>query len=265
MATATFHFHAELNDFLPEARRERPFAYAFKPPQSVKHLIEAAGVPHPEVALILGNGAPVDFHYAVQDGDQIAVYPAPAVMAAAPLLRPPLHRPVRFLLDIHLGQLARYLRLLGFDARYPDHNHDDAGLARLAHDDDRVLLTRDRGLLKRRLVTHGYCLRTMDPRAQVTAVLRRYDLYSDIRELTRCLRCNGTLQPVNKAAVLHLLEPKTKLYYDVFQQCQACGQVYWQGSHTPQIQAFLDGVRQEAGQMRRGAVGEAHTLTPFVG
>lgn len=251
MAAATFRFYADLNDFLPPQKRQNHFDYSFSESQSVKHLLEAVGVPHTEVAAIVVNGQPVDFSYMVQDGDRVAVYP-PFISTGVSLrqLRPPLPRPARFVLDIHLGQLARYLRLLGFDTLYPDHTHDDADLAQLAHDDNRVLLTRDRGLLKRSLVTYGYCLRTRNSRQQLTAVLSRYDLFDDIQSVPRCLRCNGELRAVPKAEIMDRLQPKTQQFYHEFHVCQECDQIYWKGSHYDQIQEFIAGVRQEIVQLR---------------
>jgi len=149
MDQASFRFYADLNDFLPPERQQTAFTYPFNSDQSVKHLIEAAGVPHTEVEVILINGAPVDFGYIVQPGDRVAVYPHFSELDVGEngRLRPPPPSPARFVLDIHLGQLARYLRLLGFDTLYPDNAHDDANLAQIAHDDNRILLSRDRGLL----------------------------------------------------------------------------------------------------------------------
>jgi len=246
MQDASFRFYAELNDFLPPERQQTAFAYPFNSDQSVKHLIEAAGVPHTEVELILANNEPVDFSYAVQSGDRVAVYPH---FAALPLgengrLRPPPPAPARFVLDIHLGQLARYLRLLGFDTLYPTSDLDDADLAQIAHDENRILLSRDRGLLMRSLVVHGYCLRTKDSEEQLTAVLHRFNLFDQIQDTPRCLRCNGILQPVAKEAILDRLEPKTRLYYNEFQICQACGQIYWQGSHYPKLRQFVATIKQ---------------------
>jgi uncharacterized protein len=240
-----FRFYAELNDFFPPARRQQTYTLAFKPPVSVKHLIEAEGVPHPEVGLIVANGRSVDFAYQPQPEDRIAVYPAFSSIdvTVEVQLRPPLPQPPAFILDNHLGRLARYLRLLGFDTLYPhDHLPDDA-LAQLAHEQERVMLTRDRGLLKRKLIVHGYCLRTLDSRQQLHDVLHRFQLHELIRPWSRCLRCNGRLQPVDKAAILHQLEPKTKRYFDEFKRCDACGQIYWSGSHFEALAQIVAEVR----------------------
>lgn len=240
MTEVLLHFHGELNDLLPHRWRNGAFAYAFNGPQSIKHLIEAIGVPHPEVALILADGRPVGFDHQPAGGSHIAVYPEQSgvVVDDAPLLRPPLPEPVAFLTDNHLGRLTRFLRLLGFDTAYGGAAADDL-LAERAHDENRVLLTRDRGLLKRSLVVFGYCLRSTDSREQLSAVLQRYRLSGQVEPWRHCLRCNGLLRPVDKADVLDRLEPKTKLYYDEFQQCTACGQVYWRGSHFGELERLV--------------------------
>ncbi len=243
MDTAEIRFYGDLDDFLPPRLRQRPFHQsAYEGRQSVKHHIESLGVPHTEVEAILANGRSVNFNYPVQAGDTIGVYPPFHTPDVSPLLplRPSLTPPYCFILDNHLGKLARYLRLLGLDTLYAANHVDDAELAHIAHEEQRILLTRDRGLLKRSNVVYGYCLRTRDSLAQLTAVLHRYQLHSEIAPWTRCLRCNGLLRPVEKEAILHQLEPKTRRYFDEFRTCEACGQIYWQGSHFAQLQKIVD-------------------------
>ncbi len=240
MAQALFRFYAELNDFLPPERKQVEFAHRFVVRASIKDMIESLGVPHTEVDLILVNGESVDFGYIVQDGDRVSVYPVFESFDITPLLRvrpKPLRQP-RFVLDVHLGRLASYLRLLGFDALVPD-DTDDANLAQISHEDRRTLLTRDRGLLKRRMVTHGYCVRSTDPKEQLAEVLRRFDLFRLVAPLTRCVRCNGVLEPVRKDDVLDRLPRNTARYYDEFKVCGGCGQVYWRGSHFERLEAFV--------------------------
>ncbi len=212
MPKAFFRFLGELNDFLPAEQRDVLISYPLDGLVAVKHPIESLGVPHPEVDLILANGRAVDFQYYVNFNDRITVYPhsqRQEVKRRLPL-RPPLPRPVRFVLDTHLGQLASYLRLFGFDTLYRN-DYDDAQLAQIASEDRRVLLTRDRGLLKRKIVVYGYCVRENDPRRQLISVLQRYQLSDAIDPWRRCVRCNGMLKPVAKADVLDQLEPKTKI------------------------------------------------------
>lgn len=243
MISVTFRFFGNLNDFLPKARRNSIIAQQMPAHAAVKHPIEALGVPHPEVDAVLVDRQPVDFSYQLQDGNHVDVYPFEVVhlLRAVLPLRPPLPSPVTFVADAHLGQLACYLRLFGFDTRYRN-DYDDPQLAEIAATQHRILLTRDRGLLKHRIVVHGYCVRETDPRRQLVSVLRRYQLAEQIQLWQRCTRCNGLLQPVEKSAILDRLQPKTRRYYDTFQQCDACGQIYWQGSHFERMAAFVQTV-----------------------
>ncbi|MDN3556441.1 Mut7-C RNAse domain-containing protein [Halomonas maura] len=245
MAIARFRFHDELNDFLPPQRRARGFAYPFDSQAAIKDAIEALGVPHPEVDIILVDGASLGFDYRLRDGDRVDVYPAGAAVPADALrhLMPPLPHPPRFLLDVHLGRLARYLRLLGFDCRY-HHQADDAALAARAEREGRILLTRDRNLLKRKRVALGRCVRAGDPITQLEEVARAFSLLGELAPFTRCTRCNGRLVTVDKAAVDHRLEPLTRRYVDDFLQCEACGQVYWHGSHVAHMQALVERLRR---------------------
>jgi uncharacterized protein with PIN domain len=243
MSQATFHFHAELNDFLPPGRRGVPFVHAFEGRVSIKDMVESLGVPHTEVEAIVVGGQPIDFAYLVQHGDQIAVYPAAALPPNLPFaaLRLPLPPEPRFVLDTHLGQLAAYLRMLGFDTLYRNDYSDDE-LARISSAEDCILLTRDRGLLKRSIVTYGRYVRATDPQRQVAEIMGRYRLAGAIAPLRRCIRCNGLLHTVSKDQISDRLEPKTREFYDEFSACQICGQIYWKGSHYERMRAFIEQV-----------------------
>ena len=241
MAVATFRFYEELNDFLPDEQRKVEFEHHFDRRASVKDMIESLGVPHTEIELILSNGESVDFSYLVEDGSRISVYPVFESRDISPLLRlrpSPLRDP-RFVVDCNLGRLARYLRLLGFDCLYRNDYTDDV-VAQLSQQQHRIVLTRDRRLLHRKIITHGFYVRADSPKEQVREVLRRMNLHGLARPFTRCTRCNGLLHNVNKKAVDHRLEPKTRRYYHDFRQCQACGQVYWQGSHHARAQRLIE-------------------------
>jgi uncharacterized protein with PIN domain len=247
MKQAFFRFYAELNDFLPPGRRAVEFTHPFEGSPAVKDLIEAAGVPHPEVDLILVDGESVDFSHRVRDGDRISVYPVFETFDITPLvrLRPRPLRETRFVLDTHLGRLARYLRLLGFDSLYRN-DYDDADLARISVSERRILLTRDRGLLKRSQVTHGYCLRETDPRRQIAEVVRRFDLYRSIAAFQRCMRCNALLAPASQEAVREKVAPGILCWCDDFWVCEGCGRVYWKGSHYDRMRRLIDAVAGEA-------------------
>ncbi len=243
MCQATFRFYAELNDFL-SFQHDRDIVYPVARRASVKDAIEALGVPHTEVDLILVNGLSVDFGYPLQDGDRVSVYPTFENIDITPLvrLRPQPLREPRFVLDVHLGKLATYLRLLGFDCLYTNNAHD-GDLARTSNQDNRTLLTRDRGLLKHSVVSHGYFVRNIEPVAQTIEVVRRFDLFDAVQPFRRCLRCNGLVTAVPKATVLDQLLPKTRLYFDEFHRCETCGRVYWRGSHYERMQRIVDTVQ----------------------
>ncbi len=215
-------------------------------PRSVKDLIESLGVPHPEVALIVVDDQPVGFDHLVVGGERIAVYPPfhELPLSGVTTVEPEPIEP-RFVLDVHLGTLTRRLRLLGFDCWYRT-DTDDAELARVAVDQDRILLTRDRQLLMRRAITHGYCPRSPDPDTQALEVVRRYRLGHRMTPHTRCVNCNGELVEVPKATVIDELPPATREAFDDFARCDDCGQVYWPGTHLEAVEGFLTRVRQEA-------------------
>jgi uncharacterized protein with PIN domain len=236
----SIRFYAELNHFLPLRRRQVAIEHVLPERDSVKHVIETLGVPHPEVDLILVNGESVDFAYRVEDGDRISVYPVFESLDIGSLVRvrPGPLRETRFVLDVHLGKLAAQLRMLGFDTRYRN-DYGDAELADISRCERRILLTRDRGLLKRSAVSHGYLLREADPRAQLAEVVRRFDLTGAIVPFSRCIRCNGVLVPVAKEAIRERLLPKTRRYYDEFAACHDCGRIYWKGSHYDDMQRRL--------------------------
>ncbi len=243
MSQAFIRFYAELNDFLPPDRKQITLPHLFEARASVKDMIEALGIPHTEVELILVNGSSVDFSYIVQDDDQISVYPVFESMDVTPLvrLRPQPLRTLRFILDAHLGKLAAYLRLLGFDTLYRN-DYDDATLADLSRSDHRILLTRDRGLLKRRVVTHGYWVRESNPQQQLVEIVRRFELCRLVEPFRRCIRCNGLLQPVDKETLADKLPPNTRKTYDEFHVCSDCHQIYWKGSHYRPLVTFAHAV-----------------------
>ncbi len=126
-------------------------------------------------------------------------------------------------------------------------DHGDGELASLAREERRCLLTRDRGLLMRAAVTHGYCLRSEVPAQQAVEVVHRFDLAGRLAPFSRCVRCNGQLLQVDKAAVQHRLETGTRTRYDVFRECASCGRLYWKGSHHASLIALVDGIRLSAG------------------
>jgi uncharacterized protein with PIN domain len=251
LAQAFFRFYAELNDFLAPERRFVEFGHTFLDIATVKDRIEAFGVPHTEVDLILVNGSPVDFSYRVADGDRISVYPVFEALDIAPLarLRPEPLRDPRFVLDIHLGRLAAYLRLMGFDASYRN-CYTDEQLAATSRDEHRILLTRDVGLLKRGAVTHGYFVRETAVARQIAEVVDRFDLCRLVRPFTRCMRCNTPLQDADKASVLAEIPARTAELYQEFRRCPRCRRVYWKGGHYRRMRLILEETCKDASRLQ---------------
>lgn len=240
---ATFRFYEELNDFLPPSRRYREFRCRCARAATTKHMIEALGVPHTEVELILVNGESVDFARRLADGDRVAVYPRFEALDISSLLRVrerPL-RVTRLIADAHLGGLAHLLRMLGFDTVY-DPSMDDAAIVALARAEGRIILTRDRELLKRRDVTHGCYVRSLRSRAQLAEVVERLDLRAAARPLSRCLRCNVPLRAIDKQVVLHRLPTAVRETQQRFAGCPACGGVFWEGSHWRSMRRLIEEV-----------------------
>jgi hypothetical protein len=241
MKQASFRFYAELNDLLPLPRSGPGLTHAFETAESVKDAIEAFGVPHTEVDLILANGEPVAFSCLLRDGDSISVYPVFRSLNLAPLtpLQPRPEGEMRFVLDTHLGRLAAHLRMLGFDTLYRNDCQDEE-LAHISASQQRILLSRDRGLLKRSIVTHGYLVREAEPERQLMEVVKRFDLSGLIAPFRRCLHCNALLRPVAKELISDRLLPDTRRQYHHFHLCPGCDRVYWKGSHYQRMMRLIE-------------------------
>ncbi|MDP8236592.1 MAG: Mut7-C RNAse domain-containing protein [Candidatus Erginobacter occultus] len=234
---ARFRFYGSLNDFLPPDRRQRTVRYDFAGRPAVKDSMEALGVPHPEVALIAVGKNPVGFDHRISPGERIAVYPSFRGLKVGPeiLLQPPPLIEPAFILDVHLGKLARRLRMLGFDCLYRN-DYDDREIIRIARREDRTILTRDRGLLKNSAVRRGYWLRAQTPAVQLREVVERFNLKGRFRPFRRCMVCNGLLEEVSRQEVLDRLPPRTRKEHNQFKRCTGCGKIYWPGSHHRAMQ-----------------------------
>jgi len=240
MAVANFRFYEELSDFLPRRRRKCAFACVCASGATVKHAIEALGVPHTEVELILANSESVDFSYVVQEGDRISVYPVFESLDVTRVLKvraDPLRR-TRFIADAQLGGLAKYLRMLGFDTLY-ENGYTDAQVARISADEQRIVLTRDRALLMHKLISHGCYVRGTRPRQQLEEIVSRLDLHRAIKPFSRCLRCNRELESVAKETIRDRLPPGSAPFYCRFWICDQCDRIYWEGSHWRRMEQVI--------------------------
>ncbi len=245
---ASFRFYAELNDFLPTERRKVEIPYRFDISPTVKDAIESLGVPHVEVDLILVNGASVGFDHRLVAGDRVSVYPVFESLDIGPVVRlreEPLRR-TAFVADVHLRRLARFLRLLGFDALHTN-DFDDEELVEISASEGRILLTRDRQLLKHGRVTHGYWVRSTDPVEQAREVVRRFDLIDGVQPFSRCPACNGNLGAVEKEAVAAEIPPKTARWLDEYVRCDACGKLYWHGTHFNRLEDLIERILEAPG------------------
>ncbi|MCX6152189.1 MAG: twitching motility protein PilT [Ignavibacteriales bacterium] len=237
---AYFRFYEELNDFLPAEKRKIKFTHEFIDQTSIKDMIESLGVPHTQIDLILVNSCSVDFEYLVQDKDDISVYPvfeSIDISGIQHLRNKPLREP-KFILDVHLGKLARHLRMLGIDASYRN-NFLKEELVNSSLEEKRTILTKDRNILKRNEITHGYWIRNDNPVEQVKEIILRFDLKNEIKEFTRCLECNNLLTEVHKSDIENELPPMVKEIQNEFFQCPVCKRIFWKGSHYKKMKALI--------------------------
>jgi len=237
-------FYEELNDLLPKENRKVRFTHNYIDRASIKDVIESLGVPHTEVDLILVNKKSVRFNYVINDGDDISVYPVFESLDITDVqhLRPKPLREPKFIADVHLGKLTRYLRMMGFDVLYKN-DFDDDEIVRLSLIEKRTILTRDRGILKRSEVTHGYWIRSIKVNEQVIEVIKRFDLKKLIKEFTRCIECNTILESICKNEIINELPPKVSQSQKSFSICPSCKKLYWKGTHHQKMLSFIQSVK----------------------
>jgi uncharacterized protein len=231
---------AELQFLLRAVRRGGPVAVPCDGVSSLGHVVESLGVPLTEVGAMTVNGKPTAASYRPVEGDRIQVNPVD---------RPQRLGDSRFILDVHLGTLARRLRLVGVDAAYSNDAADEA-LIDQANAGQRVLLTQDRGLLRQRRLRMGAYVRGARPDDQLTDVLTRFA--PALAPWTRCPACNTLLISAPKAAVEPRLQPGTRRTYAVFAECGSCGRVYWRGAHAAHLQAIVDAATRAVGTATHG-------------
>jgi uncharacterized protein with PIN domain len=243
MRRILIRFYQELNDFLPPEKRKVPFEVEAADDSTAKSVIEDLGVPHTEVDLILANGTSVDFSYRPADGDSLSVYPVFESLDISEVtrLRPEPLRILRFVCDVHLGKLSSFLRLLGFDTAYGN-AFDDEQLLAISRAEGRILFTRDRGLLKRRELTHGYCVRSTKPREQLAEVVSRFSLHGRVKPFSRCIACNTPLRRIGKNAAMGRIPALVSELYDDYAECPSCLRVFWRGTHWERMKKLADEV-----------------------
>ncbi len=241
LTTAHFRFLGTLNDFLPIEKRNIKFIHTVKGQPAIKDTLEALGVPHTEIDCMIVDGKSVDFAYQLKGGERVNVYSYDKAVKGKKIkcLRPKLPRNPRFVLDSHLGKLVKHLRLLGFDSVYKKIFPDEE-IVHSAVQEGRIVLTRDKGLLKNKMVQFGYWLRSPDPKKQLKEILKRYPLSPKIKPFSLCLKCNGKIIRIAKAKVVSSLPPQVKEFYRQFYRCRSCRKVYWKGSHHTQLMKIVN-------------------------
>lgn len=245
MKTAYIRFYEELNDFLPGAKRKIRYEITFFGTPSVKDIIEAQGVPHTEIDMILVNGKSVRFTSEIKERDDISVYPEFESFDISKIqkLRPkPLRRP-KFVSDVHLGTLAKYMRMLGFDVKYQN-DFSDSQIIEISLNEKRAILTRDLGVLKQGKVKRGYWVRSIKAAVQIREIIARFNLSGSIKEFSRCIRCNTLLKPVDKTKVIQKLPSKVRTCREEFYYCHVCDKVYWKGSHYEKMRVFIEKLKE---------------------
>ncbi len=248
MVTATFCFCEQLNEFLLPEQRGREFIVPCACNATTKHMIEALGVPHTEVEVILINGQAVGFDRLLRDGDRVAVYPR----FESPAIKPPLRlrewplQVIHFVADSHLGGLARLLRMAGFDTLYRN-DYRDSEIAEIAGRERRIVLTRDRDLLKQRGISHGCYVHALKPARQFAEIVARLDLVRSFSPFTLCLECNAPVRTIDKQSIFSALPESIKVLHEHFTVCDLCGRVFWEGSHWQRMRQLLDTTMAQGG------------------
>ncbi|MGD8771358.1 MAG: Mut7-C RNAse domain-containing protein, partial [Desulfobacterales bacterium] len=240
MPKGTFRFYEELNVFLPKHRRKTDFEAPFIGKRSIKDMIEAFGVPHTEIDLILVNGNSVDFNYILRDGDQVSVYPvfeSLDITDVTRLRKIPLRRNT-FIADINLGNIVKYMRVLGFSCFY-NPLLTPREIIEISNAENRIILTRSKNLLKFKEVTHGIFLRPGSTPEQIRQIIDCLDIKDSIKPFSRCLICNTRLKSVSKEKILNKIPPKTKAFCDEYVQCPSCDKIYWKGTHFKNMEKVV--------------------------
>jgi len=238
---ATFCFFNELNDFISKRKKRSLIPYRFEGNPTVKNVIESIGIPHTEIDIILVNNESVKFSYHLKNRDLIFVYPFSNYLNFSNvihLIENPLDKP-KYIVDVHLGKLAKYLRMLGYDTLYKN-SYKDIEIIKIARNEKRIVLTRDLGILKNKDVILGYWLRSQNPKDQLIEVITRFNLISSIQPFHRCINCNGIIKKTDKGSVIDNLNSETIKYSDEFYQCESCKNIYWKGTHYYKMKKFID-------------------------
>jgi len=243
-ARLLIEFHGDTLDLLnrvPEI--DNTIVYPLSRRASIKDILESLGVPHTEVGKIILDGVEQGFEKIAENGEHFEIHPlSPALPPTmATILRPdPLKSCCIFLVDINVGRLAGLLRMAGFDAENVDKESTSRAIVEKAIREGRILLTRNKDLLKHRELVYGHLVRNQDPDLQLREIIYLYSLENLFQPFTRCISCNGLLADVKKEDIIDRLLPLTKKYFNRFRICTACNKIYWHGSHHEKMTEKLE-------------------------
>ena len=204
-------------------------------------MIEALGVPHTEIDFILVNEKSVDFTYILQDGDRISVYPvfeSLNIEDVTRLRKLPL-RKTKFIADINLGHIVKYMRILGFDVCF-DPLLSPRQIIEVSKKENRIVLTKSKNLLKFKDITHGIFIRPGTTEEQVKGIIDFLDIKDNVKPFSRCLRCNNLLRSISKESIIDRIPPKTKVFCDEYSYCKPCDKIYWKGTHFIKMKRVID-------------------------
>jgi uncharacterized protein with PIN domain len=218
-----------LNDFLPRHAPGQSIAVTYQGRRTVKDLIESLGVPRVEIDRIQVHGETVSLDYLVRDQDDIDVHPGFQIA-----------RPPRFVVDDNVAKLVPLLRMLGFDTLYAQ-GATDSWIATISKQEGRTIVSRDKGLLKRKEIHSGLYVRSTRPPEQLQEVVKRLQLREDCRPFTRCLSCNGMLCALetDEAARNPEIPSGVRSWTNEFYQCTGCRKVFWKGSHHQSMERLV--------------------------
>jgi uncharacterized protein with PIN domain len=252
MVKVYIRFYEELNFFIPPEKHKKIIEKYCKKGTTVKALIEICGIPHTEVDLVLVNGESTGFSYQLKNNDRVSVYPVfeSFDIGEVSQVRPAPLRVIQFILDVHLGKLAKRLRLLGFDTLYSN-TYSDEEISEISKKEKRIILTRDTGLLKRKIITHGYYIKSRNPREQLFEVVKRFDLLKAVKPFTRCIQCNKSLEKVEKNNIKQRVPEKIWNKYDKFHFCSRCNKIYWLGSHWENMKKTLEKLYEQKENLKK--------------
>jgi uncharacterized protein with PIN domain len=228
----TFRAYGTLNDFIPAGLKQKTFSLAFKTPITVGEVAESIGIPLSEIKLVLVNSETVDYSKRLKENDFISLYPAFEQINISPVSGA-MGRDKEFpsfILDAHLGKLAKYLRMLGFDTLYQN-NYIDRQIIDIAADEGRMILTRDKILLKSKEAQQGYYVRAIEKHEQLKEIVGKFGLAGKFRSFTRCMMCNAEMEKKSKVEVLDKIDAGTARIFSEFLYCPGCDKVFWKGSH----------------------------------